>query len=52
MNIQYNDCISLSDNHKYDEFWVGAEYNPNTEDYLWDGTDVVVEGWKTNQPIF
>jgi len=40
----------MKDHYKYEDFWVGAEYNTNTEDYLWDGTDVVVEGWKTNQP--
>jgi len=28
---------------KYDAFWVGAEYNANTEAYLWDGTSVQVE---------
>jgi len=34
----------MKDNYSsgYD-FWVGAEYNYNTEAYLWDGTDVQVE---------
>jgi len=26
-----------------DDFWIGAEYNANTESYLWDGTSVQVE---------
>merc|ERR1711962_745737 len=40
----------MKDNYNWDEFWVGAEYSPNTEAYLWDGTSVQVEGWSANQP--
>jgi len=40
----------MKDNYNWDDFWVGASYNPNTGAYLWDGTSVQVEGWSANQP--